>query len=434
MAELKPAVNIIPNSEHPISLDMLSPNAIKVCERLHNSGFEAFFVGGCVRDALLGKQPKDFDIATNARPEQIKGLFRNCRLIGRRFRLAHIVFGREIIEVATFRGPHQNADEQHTAKADEEGQLVRDNVYGTFEEDAVRRDFTVNALYYGVHDQAIRDVVDGLDDIAERRLSLIGDPETRYREDPVRMLRAVRFAAKLSMQIDEPSSTAIHEYAHLLQNIPPARLFEEVLKLFFNGDGVATYELLQDFGLFAQLFPATAALTQTAGSRESRFIEQVIINTDNRINSGLRVTPAFIYAAMLWYPIEENAAQLTSESGLTPADAFGMACSNVLGQQLKRIMIPKRFSIPMREIWHFQHRLAKRYGRRAYQMLAHPRFRAAYDFLLLRGQIEGGDLLELAQWWTDFQEAGNEQRKVMVDALRKTSGSKGRYRRKRKKS
>lgn len=428
-----PTATSIPPSQHPIKLDMLSKNAVKVCERLQSGGFEAYLVGGCVRDILLGKQPKDFDIATNARPEQIKGLFRNCRLIGRRFRLAHIVFGREIIEVATFRGPHIEND-NGTAQADAEGQLVRDNVYGTIEEDAVRRDFTLNAMYFGVHDQCVLDFVDGLSDLKEKRLRLIGDPETRYREDPVRMLRAVRFAAKLNMQIDKPSLTAIHQYAGLLQNIPPARLFEEVLKLLFNGDGLATYHLLEEFNLFAQLFPATAALTKHIDSRESRFIEQVVINTDNRINSGQRVTPAFIYAAMLWYPIEEEAHRLQSDAGMSPADAFGMACSNVLGNQLKRIMIPKRFSIPMREIWHFQHRLSKRYGRRAYQMLAHPRFRAAYDFLLLRGQIEGGELFELAQWWTDFQEASNEQRKAMLDELRKSSPSKGRYRRKRKKS
>jgi poly(A) polymerase len=431
------AISLAPN-EHSVTLEKLSPNAIKVCERLHSSGFQAYLVGGCVRDILLGQQPKDFDIATNARPEQIKGLFRNCRLIGRRFRLAHIVFGREIIEVATFRGPHvsKNASSQanDVAKADAQGQLVRDNVYGTIEEDAVRRDFTVNALYFGVHNNHVLDFVGGLEDLNKRRLCLIGDPETRYREDPVRMLRAVRFAAKLNMQIDAASSEAIHHYAGLLQNIPPARLFEEVLKLLFNGKGLATYELLEEFELFAQLFPQTAQLTKAVGSREARFVEQVVINTDNRINNGQRVTPAFIYAALLWYPIEEATAKYQVESGLSPADAFSMACSHVLGTQLKRIMIPKRFSIPMREIWHFQHRLSKRYGRRAYQMLAHPRFRAAYDFLLLRGQIEGGELFELAQWWTDFQEANNEQRKVMLDALRQSSPSKGRYRRKRKKS
>jgi len=431
------AVSLTPG-EHLVTLDKLSSNAIKVCERLHSAGFEAYLVGGCVRDILLGKEPKDFDIATSARPEQIKGLFRNCRLIGRRFRLAHIVFGREIIEVATFRGPHNSeqapSQTNDVAKADEQGQLVRDNVYGTIEEDAVRRDFTVNALYFGVHNGKVIDFVGGLQDLKARRLCLIGDPETRYREDPVRMLRAVRFAAKLNMQIDEPSSEAIHHYSGLLQNIPPARLFEEVLKLLFNGQGLLTYELLEEFGLFAQLFPQTANLTKIAGSREARFVEQVVINTDNRINNGQRVTPAFIYAALLWYPIEEATAKYQTESGLSPADAFSMACSSVLSIQLKRIMIPKRFSIPMREIWHFQHRLSKRYGRRAYQMLAHPRFRAAYDFLLLRGQIEGGDLFDLAQWWTDFQEANNEQRKTMIDALRQSSPSKGRYRRKRKKS
>ncbi|MDC1347611.1 polynucleotide adenylyltransferase PcnB [Glaciecola sp.] len=412
-----PPMQIITQQEHHVQVEDIGVNAIKVLRRLTSAGYEAYLVGGCVRDLLLNKHPKDFDIATDATPEQIKAQFKNCRIIGRRFRLAHVIFGREVIEVATFRGPHiEQTKATDKSKKDGEGQLVRDNVFGSLQQDAARRDFTINAMYYNVNDGSIRDFAGGLDSIKRKTISLIGDPETRYREDPVRMLRAVRFAAKLDMQIDSASEHAIKKFAYLLENIPPARLFEEVLKLFFNGQGLATYHLLLKYGLFDKLFPQTGSLLNT-DTRERKFIDKVITNTDNRINTGQRVTPAFLYAAMLWYPIEEQSQKLACETDLSPADAFNMAMTDVLQRQLQRIMIPKRFSVTMREIWAFQHRLGRRHGRRAHQMLAHPRFRAAYDFLLLRGEIEGGQLYELADWWTEFQEANSDQRKTMIDNL-----------------
>ncbi|GAC38896.1 MAG: poly(A) polymerase [Glaciecola sp.] len=403
----------------------MSENALKVLYRLHNSGYQAYLVGGCVRDVLLGKEPKDFDVTTDATPEQIKGLFRNCRLIGRRFRLAHIVFGREVIEVATFRGHHENNDEGDSkdSKQSDDGQLMRDNVFGSIEEDAERRDFTINAMYYNIADYSISDFAGGMEAIKNKKITLIGDPETRYREDPVRMLRAVRFAAKLDMHISEESAEPIKRMAPLMANIPPARLFEEILKLLLSGQGLATYKLLSEFHLFEPLFPQLAPLLLQPGSRENQFVEQVLTNTDNRINTGQRVTPAFIFAAFMWYPLEERCQQLMVDGGLNHFDAFNLALNDVMHRQIQRIMIPKRFSTPIREIWQLQNRLPKRYGRRAYQMLEHPKFRAAYDFLLLRGQIEGGDLLELADWWTVFQEADEDQRKTMLEVLRQQEGA-----------
>lgn len=418
---------IIPRAQHPISRDDISEHALKVLYRLHNGGYQAYLVGGCVRDILLGKEPKDFDVTTNATPEQIKGLFRNCRLIGRRFRLAHIVFGREIIEVATFRGHHElspaDAPEQNISRQSDHGQLLRDNVFGSIEEDAERRDFTVNAMYYNIADYSISDFAGGMQAIENKTISMIGDPSTRYREDPVRMLRAVRFAIKLNMQISAQTADPIYQLAPLMANIPPARLFEEILKLLLSGQGLETYRLLHEFHLFEPLFPQLAPLIAAKDSREVKFIEQVLINTDNRINTGQKVTPAFIFAAFLWYPLEERCQQHMTEGGLTHFDAFNLAVNDVLHRQIQRIMIPKRFSTAIREIWLLQQRLPKRYGRRAYQMLEHPRFRAAYDFLLLRGQIEGGDLMELGQWWTDFQEANGDQRQTMLINLRQEEGA-----------
>ncbi|GFD75743.1 polynucleotide adenylyltransferase PcnB [Alteromonas marina] len=415
--------------EHGISREDVSANALKVMYRLNGAGFESYLVGGCVRDILMGYEPKDFDVVTNATPEQIKGLFRNCRLIGRRFRLAHIVFGREIIEVATFRGHHQESDEdddlpkgKSLGKRDAEGQLVRDNVFGTIEEDAERRDFTFNAMYYSVADFTVKDFANGLAAIEKREVELIGDPETRYREDPVRMLRAVRFAAKLGMRIEAKTAAPIKSLANLLQNIPPARLFEETLKLFLSGKGEDTFLMLHEYGLIEPLFPQLAPFLKDENSREMQFVRRVLANTDERINSNQRVTPAFLYAALLWYPLEEQSQRLQSESGLNAFDAFNIASGEVISRQIQRIMIPKRFSTVIRDVWILQQRLPKRFGRRAFQLLTHPKFRAGYDFLLVRGQIEGGDLLELAQWWTHFQHADNGKQKGMLNALRKSEG------------
>src|SRR5690554_2362049 len=284
----------IPRSEHPISRNDISDNALKVLYRLHNAGFDAYLVGGCVRDILLGLQPKDFDVATNAKPEQIRKLFRNCRLVGRRFRLAHVVFGREIIEVATFRGHHDSHDDASTAdkvaQQDAEGMLVRDNVYGSIDEDAQRRDFTVNALYYNIADFSIVDFADGVRDCEAGVLRMIGDAETRYREDPVRMLRAIRFATKLNMRLDDSVARPIRELAPLLQNIPAARLFEEVLKLFTAGKALANFEMLADYQLFQQLFPLLKVYLKAPDEAPYQMLRQTFIDTDSRIRNDQRIT------------------------------------------------------------------------------------------------------------------------------------------------
>jgi poly(A) polymerase len=459
---------VIPAGEHPMTFDDISDNALSVLRRLNAKGYDAYLVGGCIRDRLMGKIPKDFDIATNATPEQIKACFKNCRLIGRRFRLAHIVFGRDIIEVATFRGHHEGesakqVDEKPNkpiekpaaisqrdkkvdrrerfdgikSKTDTHGQLVRDNVFGSIDEDAERRDFTFNAMYYSAKDQSIIDFANGHQAIAEKRIEMIGDNQTRFREDPVRMLRAVRFSAKLDMHIPETMQKDIKECAHLLANIPPARLFEEALKLFLSGFGLHAFKLLHELGLFNLLFPQLSHLLVDESCREVQLIEKVLVNTDNRINNDLRVTPAFIFAAFLWYPVEERTQQVMYESGISEYDAFSIAVGEVMHRQVQRIMIPKRFSIPIKEIWHLQKRLTRRFGRRPYVLLSHSRFRAAFDFLEIRGQIEGGDLLELSQWWHEFQQVQPEQQKAMLAALRgsnngKPSGAKKRKPKKKK--
>ena len=401
-----------------MSRNQISPNALKVLYRLNKGGYEAYLVGGGVRDILLGEQPKDFDVATNATPEQIKALFRNCRLIGRRFRLAHILFGREIIEVATLRGHHQEEHQGGKAKQDQSGMLLRDNVYGTKDEDAERRDFTVNALYYDISDYSITGYGGGLDDLEQGVLRMIGDPETRYREDPVRMLRAVRFATKLDMHMSPETEQPLKVLAPQLANIPAARLFEEYLKLFMSGKAEANYEMLRQYGLFEHLFPQTAELlVGNTDGKEAQLFEMVCRNTDERIARDQRVTPAFMIATFLWYPIEAHAETLMVESGLSHYDAMMIAMNDVTEQQCRAIAIPKRFTAVARDMWMLQLRLGRRQGARAFKLLEHPKFRAGYDLLVLRGEVEGGELAELAQWWTRFQDAGEQQRRDMVRKL-----------------
>ena len=402
---------ILSRDQHPISRRQISDNALKVLYRLNKSGYEAYLVGGGVRDLLLGRAPKDFDIATDATPEQIKKLFSNCRLVGRRFRLAHVVFGRDVIEVATFRGHHHKVNtSKHLSSQSDEGMLLRDNVYGTIEEDAERRDFTVNALYYRIKDFSLHDFHGGLDDLEAGVLELIGDPETRYREDPVRMLRAIRFAAKLGLTISPRSAAPIRELAPLLQDIPPARLFEETLKLFQAGHALQTYQLLRDYDLFAPLFPQVATLlTKEGNSPFERFLELALRNTDERVAQDLPVSPAFFYAALLWGVVEKRSRDFANESSLPPQDTLLLAMNEAIDQQIKTIAIPRRFTSDVREIWLMQDRLPRRSGKRAERLFTHPRFRAAFDFLELRSRIDGR-LKELVQWWADFQEANGEPR------------------------
>ncbi len=421
---------IIPRSEHGISRADISDNALKVLYRLKNAGYQAYMVGGGVRDLSLGREPKDFDVATDARPEDVKELFRNCRLIGRRFRLAHVHFGPEIIEVATFRALHDPNGDADGDVAMEDGRILRDNVYGTVEEDAMRRDFTINSLYYNIADFSIVDFANGVPDLKAGLLRLIGDPEARYREDPVRMLRAVRFAAKLGFRIEETSARPIPEMAGLLEHIPQARLFEEVLKLLMSGQGAETFEVLRQYRLFGHLFPDTdSLLEQEEDGLWLRFINAALRNTDQRIADGKPVTPAFLFGALLW-PVTVDLQQRYQDQGEDEVPALQIASAEALDRQVARVAIPKRFSLPMREIFLLQPRL-QRYGlgggKRAMRLLGHPRFRAAYDFLLLRAEV-GDASQELADWWTRFQDSNAGERVEMAAP----GDGKGRKRRRRR--
>jgi poly(A) polymerase len=419
---------IIPRAEHPISRQHISDAALKVLYRLDGAGFGAFLVGGSIRDALLGKMPKDFDVATNATPEQVRELFRNSRLIGRRFRIVHVRFGREIIEVTTFRGKPQDEHADHISRQSDAGLLLRDNVWGSIEEDALRRDFTINALYYSIADFSLHDFADGIHDIETRTLRLIGDPATRYREDPVRMLRAVRFASKLDFTLDEAAETPIYEMAPLLLQIPPARLFDEVLKLFMAGYGLMTFRMLSHYGLFGMLFPE-AEEAMADDSRAEDLVEAALTNTDRRIADGRPVTPAFLLAAFLWAPVVTRKAALEN-NGMPSVPAMQNAAQQVISRQLHHTSIPKRFGLPMRDIWELQERLAKRQGKRAFQTREHPRFRAAYDLLLLReqaGEIPQG----LGEWWTAFQAGDEHEQRRLLNKAGSDPASQGKRRKRR---
>ncbi len=393
----------MPRSEHNISRANISSAALKVLYRLREGGFEAYLVGGSVRDLLLGGHPKDFDIATDATPEQVHGLFNNSRLIGRRFRLVHVRFGREIIEVATFRAAAGHDDDDHEI-AEGSGRVLRDNVWGTLEDDALRRDFTVNSLYYGIGDFAIRDYAGGVADIAARQLRLIGDPEQRYREDPVRMLRAARFAAKLDFEIEADTAAPIERLAGLLDNIPAARLFDEFGKLFQSGHAYASWQQLQKYDLTRHLLPLTHMWLNNdpEGSRR-RFIEQALRNTDERVATDKPITPMFLFAIFLWGPVSGRARQLTEEEQMSDVQALALAGAELMAMQCQRIAVPKRFSLPMREIIQMQPRFARRTGKRVQSFLGHRRFRAAYDLYVLRGLLGEVSDEELA-WWTEVQQ------------------------------
>ncbi|MEH0093722.1 polynucleotide adenylyltransferase PcnB [Vibrio metschnikovii] len=411
------ALNVITRQEHNISRQLISENALKVLYRLHGAGFDAYLVGGGVRDLLLNHTPKDFDIATNATPEQIRQLFRNCRLIGRRFRLAHIMFGRDVIEVATFRGHHQEIN-QHIAAQSEAGMLLRDNVYGTIDEDAERRDFTVNAMYYNIADYSIHDYAGGIEDLDDKLIRLIGDPQTRYREDPVRMLRAIRFAVKLDFDIEEDTAAPIETLAPLLKEIPSARLYEESLKMLQSGHGLETYHLMREYNLFQQLFPQVAEyFTEDYSSQTEQMLDLVLDSTDLRIEEGKRINPAFMFAAFLWYPMVTIAEQLMASKALNFYDAVMEASNDILDQVVKSIAIPRRHTTTIREIWQMQLRLPRRNGKRAFRLLELNKFRAGFDFLEMRGEIEGGDVQKLAKWWQTFQNAGRNMRQAMVNDL-----------------
>ncbi|MCC8626760.1 polynucleotide adenylyltransferase PcnB [Xanthomonas vesicatoria] len=403
-------LRVIPRDQHTISRKDISPNALRVLYRLRESGFGAYLVGGAVRDLLVGGHPKDFDVATSATPEEVKALFRNCRLIGRRFRLAHVVFGREIIEVATFRA---NIDDGSGDRELDNGRLVRDNVYGSIEDDAIRRDFTCNALYYAIEDFSVRDYCGGFEDVQAKLMKLIGDPELRYQEDPVRMLRAVRLAAKLNFEIEAGSAEPIPRLAGLLSEAAPARLFEEILKLFLSGHGVASFEGLERYGLLGALFPESAAALKSNRSGALRaMVLEGLRNTDARVANDEPVSPAFLFALLLWPAFCRTLMALQAQ-GVQPEDAQRRAADRVTLHQLERVALPRRFSLPMQEIWLLQTRFSSRQRKRVFRTLSHPRFRAAFDFLVLR-QFASADHAADVEFWREAQKSSGQE---LVDAI-----------------
>jgi poly(A) polymerase len=422
---------VIPREAHCISRKQISPNALRVLYRLREAGFGAYLVGGAVRDLLIGGAPKDFDVATDATPDQVRQLFRNCRLIGRRFRLAHVIYGPEIIEVATFRA---HGDDGTGAREIDNGRLVRDNIYGSIEEDAVRRDFTANALYYAIEDFSVRDFVGGFEDVESRVLRLIGDPESRYREDPVRMLRAVRLAAKLGFSIDPASAEPIPRLAGLLEEASSARLFDESQKLFLAGHAESGYLGLERLGLVPVLFPDTARAIAADGSGLCReLLLRALRNTDERVAQGKPVTPAFLFAALLW-PAFAGTLQRMLQDGFDMAVAEQRAADRVLLRQTERIAVPRRFSLPVHEIWMMQSRFSTRQRKRVFRMIAHPRFRAAYDFLELRAAVVP-ELVDEARFWREAQGVAPDVLSERLEHLPASSDeAPGRRRRRRRRS
>ena len=391
---------IIPRTRHNISRKSISEAALKVLYRLTNSGYRACLVGGGVRDLLLGLKPKDFDVATDATPEQLHSLFKNSRIIGRRFRLVHIRFGREIIEVATFRSHSADSPKNELST---EGRILRDNTFGEIHDDAIRRDFTANALYYDIASFSILDYTDGIKDVEARTLRLIGDAETRYQEDPVRMLRAIRFAAKLEFEIEKYSAEAIFKCGHLLADIPSARLFDETVKLFHSGNATRVLELLRHYNLLRYLFPALDELLHNEPDEAMLdFVDQGLVNTDVRINSSQHVSPAFIFAIMLWPVVHQQALKLQSDR-VKIVPAIFQAGSDVMSRQLRHISIPRRFSQTARDIWTSQPKFQRTQGKQPERLLAQPFFRAAYDFMCIQSMVS---LIpaNLSQWWTDYQQ------------------------------
>lgn len=419
---------VIPVTRHGIHRTQISSCALKITQELHKSGFSAFVVGGAVRDLLLGLEPKDFDVATNATPEQVRSAFRRSRIIGRRFRLVHVMCGLETVEVSTFRGP--SPDDAHPLgmnnSTDQHGRLLHDNVFGSQEEDAIRRDFTMNALFYDPATEEIHDYLNGYEDIRSGTLRIIGEPVSRYREDPVRMLRAVRLAAKLGLQMDPETAQPIGDLAPLLQNVPTARLFDEMLKLLLSGHSLACVIDLRARGLHHGLLPMLdIILEQPMGER---FITLALKNTDERVLQNKPVSPAFLFASLLWHEVLASWNSYKAH-GEKPSVALYKAMDDVLAKQQKNLAIPRRFSATIQEIWIMQPRFESCTGRGPFRLISHPRFRAAYDFMLLRSE-SGETSADIASWWKDFLSANQEQRDKMIQIPPSPKKRKRRNRRK----
>lgn len=395
--------------KHGIDRRNVSRHAIKVCEVLQQQGYQAYIVGGAVRDLIVGLEPKDFDVATNATPEQIRPLFRRARIIGRRFQLVHVVFGQEIIETSTFRAPALE-----TQETDDHGRILRDNEFGTHEQDAVRRDFTINALYYEPLSEVVIDFHRGVEDLKNRKVRMIGDPRTRYREDPVRMLRAVRFAVKLNGTIDPATREPIGSMSDLISNVPSSRLFDEMLKLLTCGHAMDCLQQLRGFGLHHGLLPLLDVVLEQPGGEA--FIELALDRTDHRVRSGKTVSPSFLFAALLWRQVHLRWQEILKRGEQTGIQALMDAADSVLDEQTEKLAIQKRFSSDMREIWFMQPRFEKRLPKSIWRMFEQPRFRAAVDFLQLRAAAGEFDSV-LAQWWMDLADADDSTRADMLEDL-----------------
>ncbi|MDB3992298.1 polynucleotide adenylyltransferase PcnB [Gammaproteobacteria bacterium] len=429
---------IITRDGHSISRKDIAPNALKVLYRLTSAGYHAYIVGGGIRDLLLKKKPKDFDIATDATPEEVKNLFRNGHIIGRRFKIVHVRFGREIIEVTTFRANHARSNEisdnptRHQIRGldsahSESGMILRDNVYGNIDEDALRRDFTVNALYYTTDGFRVLDFCCGMDDLKAKKIRIIGNPTDRYKEDPVRMLRAIRFAAKLDFTIEENTQKPIDELSYLLDSISSARLFDETLKLMTGGYAERTFEMLRRFQLGTYLFAPTLEALSESDDSSTNLVFLALKNTDDRLAKGKSVTPAFLFASLLWPVLKSHLAK-SKNLGLPPQKAFQQAAQSTLSEQLHYTAIPKRFTLAARQIWELQQKLEVRTKRNVDKVFNNSRFRAAYDFLLLREE-SGEDLKGLGQWWTDFQVSDSETKLKLITKVQKRRTKKNRSQR-----
>lgn len=415
---------IIPVAQHGLQRDQISRGCRRAVETLQEGGYQAYVVGGAVRDLLAGLTPKDFDVATNATPEQVRHCFRRSRLIGRRFQIVHVNMGAETIEVSTFRG-HHGENGGNRAQIDEQGRVLRDNVFGTQAEDAARRDFTVNALYYDPGPEIIVDYHHGVADLKQKTLRMIGDPKTRYREDPVRMLRAVRLAAKLGLIIDPEASRPIREMSDLIENVPPSRLFDEMLKLLTCGHAVRCVTRLREEGLHHGLLPLLDVILEQALGK--RFVMLALESTDQRIHEGKPVSPGFLFATLLWNEVLAKWA-LLKERGEPSMPALFLAMDEILNVQAEKMAITRRITGDIREIWALQPRFEQRAGKRPYGVLQQPRFKAGYDFLQLRaasGEIDP----ELGVWWSRFLHASDDDRAAMLQSTPPGEARKRRRRR-----
>ncbi|MCW5234527.1 polynucleotide adenylyltransferase PcnB [Verminephrobacter eiseniae] len=425
----------VPASVHGIDPELVDRRAADVVATLKQAGFAAYIVGGAVRDLLLGLRPKDFDVATDATPEQVKSLFRRAFIIGRRFRIVHVVHGRgrehEVIEVSTFRAYLDNAaagqvsGNEKTSKAqlsgmqhavDASGRVLRDNVWGPQDEDATRRDFTINAMYYDPVSQIVVDYHKGLQDARKKTLRMIGEPTLRYREDPVRIIRAVRFAAKLSalgFAIDAKTAAPLRQSQALLADVPQSRMFDEMLKLLQTGHAIATIEQLRKLGLTQGIYPLLDLIVQRA---DTAFVKAALLDTDRRVSQDKPVAPSFLLACVLWQDVRDGWTERLNQRQY-PLPALQDAIDEVFDQRIGDVSGRGKLAADMREIWVMQPRFDKRLGRTPCSMVAQPRFRAGFDFLRLRADV--GEVEEaLAEWWQDFQAADDERREDLMDQAR----------------